>query len=189
MRVSIKTISILFLLVPVATQAAELAEVKAPVAYPVNMLWVYVFFGVLMSGMLVSLARLYRELKKKYEHDKKLPPAWETAYRRLEELHQRYQGSPQDVKAFYDTLCDILRRYCEQQFDIKASEMTSQEFLEDIQKRNIFFQEPQALFRKFLDSCDMVKFAKYAPAASESQESFALAKRIIDLTRPPEKVK
>ena len=146
-----------------------------------------IIFGVLVVFLVIFLRGLYKAFINKRSPAAQRPPAWQTAYRQMEGLHGRKLVEKMEWKLVYDTLCGILRLYCEEQFHIKAAEMTTPEFLGNIQRSSVFDKDQQALFRQFLDSCDMVKFAKYAPQTAEAQQSFQLAKQIVDVTRPQPK--
>ncbi len=161
---------------------AQLKEVKPPVEYPMNRLWIYLLFGILTALLSLFLFNLYRTVSRKSVSSEIKSPQ-ETAYARLEELHRRFLPEKGELKEYYTVLGDILRRYCEDRFRVRAAEMTTPEFLEHVRKTQLFSAEREALFREFLDSCDMVKFAKYTPGRVEAEHSFELAKKIIDQTK------
>jgi hypothetical protein len=67
---------------------------------------------------------------------------------------------------------------------LKAPEMTTEEFLSFLRNSDKLQTGHKELLRQFLNHCDMVKFARYAPAQNEIDESFRSAKRLIDESRP-----
>ncbi len=87
------------------------------------------------------------------------------------------------TKAYYIELSDIMRRYLENRFNIRAPEMTTEEFLIKVKEDSVLSLEHKGLLRDFLLNCDLVKFAKYQPAEQEAGLSFASAKKLIDQTK------
>lgn len=109
---------------------------------------------------------------------------WEEAYRRLDELKAKAYEKSGRVKDYYIELSDIVRHYLEGRFNFSAPEMTTEEFLAYIKDSEGLLYEHKNLFKEFLSSCDLVKFAKYGPSEQEIDSSFRLAKKIIDQTKP-----
>jgi len=79
-----------------------------------------------------------------------------------------------------------VRQYLENRFNIRATEMTTEEFLIRVREDRALSFEHKGLLREFLQSCDLVKFAKYEPGQQEALSSMVAAKKLIDQTKEEE---
>ena len=70
----------------------------------------------------------------------------------------------------------------ENRFDLRAPEMTTDEFLATLRSSKSLSTTQKSLVRDFLSHCDMVKFAKYLPPNTEAETSYESAKRLVDET-------
>jgi hypothetical protein len=70
-----------------------------------------------------------------------------------------------DPKAFTIAVSGAVREYLEQRFDFHAPERTTEEFLYELQGTNLLTAEQKLSLGEFLANCDLIKFAKYEPAA------------------------
>ena len=113
-----------------------------------------------------------------------MKPSWVIADERLEELKNLNLPSSGKNKEYYTLLSDIVRRFIEARFSLRAPEMTTQEFLGYISSRHLN-SEHNELLQGFLNSCDMVKFAKYGPSLKETATSFDMAKKLINALKEP----
>ncbi len=64
---------------------------------------------------------------------------------------------------------DILRRYVTDQYGFPVTRQTSVEFLEQLNHRPQFSDDEKHLLEDFLNRCDLIKFARYAAAPSDSR--------------------
>ena len=105
--------------------------------------------------------------------------------RALEELEKirRARLRTGDIKGYYIGISDCVRHYVEEVFMLRAPEMTTEEFLASLKDSSALSGGQKVLLKEFLMSCDMVKFAKYAPARDEIGSLFATAKNFIDQTK------
>jgi hypothetical protein len=110
-------------------------------------------------------------------------PAHETAFKALQELTNKAYIKTGKVREYYFELSDIVRHYVENRFQLRAPEMTTEEFLATLKDSKILNAEQKILLKDFLSHCDMVKFAKYLPDEKESESSYESAKRFIDETK------
>ncbi|MBI4309916.1 MAG: hypothetical protein HY591_06255, partial [Candidatus Omnitrophica bacterium] len=76
-----------------------------------------------------------------------------------------------------------VRHYLEDRFQIKAPEMTTEEFLNLVKTSPALKEEHKRILRDFLNGCDMVKFARHEPTVEEAQANFDLARQLIEETR------
>ncbi len=112
--------------------------------------------------------------------------AFQRAVRRLERL--RAQGLPEAdrVDPWYVELSDIVRRYIEERFTLRALELTTEEFLVEAGRSTELSSSHRALLSDFLERCDRVKFARYSPGAAESREALDVAVRFLNESRVEE---
>jgi hypothetical protein len=92
-----------------------------------------------------------------------------------------------DVKKFFIELTSIVRWYIEQQTEIRAPELTTEEFLHEMtlqwDQQSILPLELQNRLQLFLESADMVKFARFQPLPEEIMLGVQRAKEFITLFR------
>ncbi len=112
--------------------------------------------------------------------------AYEIARVRLDRLLARPRPTSQQVDAFYVELSSIVRRYLEDRFDLRAPELTTEEFLASVGKLGgsaELSREHQSLLREFLRQADLVKFAGVQPTSADIDKSIQTAARFLDETR------
>ena len=164
--------------------AEDIRDVKPPVDLPVNPALLYF---VLMAGVIGAAIFILKYLLKWTRQTKvsDVPPQspWIVALQKLEALKKQNLPGLGSFKEYYTLLSDIVRRYMEDRFSIKAPEMTTQEFLWYLKKTGELTPQHKELLTDFLNSCDMVKFARYGPSSKEMEESFHSAKKLIEETR------
>ena len=113
-----------------------------------------------------------------------LLPSWEIAYQQLEALRRDNLPDKGLFKEFFTRVADITRRCMENRFDIHAPHMTTEEFLYSLGVIGHLNESQKAALKDFLASCDMVKFAKYAPTINEALKNFDCAQKLIGETKP-----
>lgn len=137
-------------------------------------------FILLLMGAAIFTAIFLKRKKKK---PKASPlPAHIVAYEALAALEKKDYLRSGQIKAYYIELSGIVRRYIENRFNIRAPEMTTEEFLMKVKEDDALSVEQKGLLREFLESCDLVKFAKYEPVEQEAALSMSSAKRLIEQT-------
>lgn len=91
-------------------------------------------------------------------------------------------------KPFCILVSDTVRLYLEERFNFHAPERTTEEFLRELSGSRLLLSDQKESVGKFLENCDLVKFAKYEPGENELRELHAAALRLIEETRPEEPV-
>jgi hypothetical protein len=129
------------------------------------------------------VAFIFMRRKKKKEEVSFRPEAHEIAYEALSALNKKGYLHSGLIKQYYIELSDIVRRYLENRFAIRAPEMTTEEFLHTVKNNKTLSYEHTNILKDFLSHCDLVKFAKYHPLEDELSKSFELAKRLVDETK------
>jgi len=90
------------------------------------------------------------------------------------------------VYDFYYRISDIVRGYVERRFAVTAPEMTTEEFLAAASSDARFGEENTAELDRFLEACDLVKYARYEPGPSEAEAVLRAAGGFVERTRPRE---
>ncbi len=182
----------LFILLSVSLCSAtepleDIRDIKPPVAYPLNF-WFLLTIGVLLCLAVLSWFVFRKGSQRKSAKQLKpaVPrrPAWEIALEELESLMARNLPASGQIKEYFSRLSDIVRYYIERQFDLRAPEMTTPEFLDAMNKTRVLCAEHKQILRDFLACCDMVKFAKYGPSEKEIEAAATMTKNFIMETQP-----
>ncbi|UCG35654.1 MAG: hypothetical protein JSW17_02335 [Candidatus Omnitrophota bacterium] len=162
--------------------AAGIKDIKGPVDFP-SRLWIFVVILILVAVVLSVIVLGQFINRKRKAKAISFVPAHEAAYAALKALKGKDYLRRGKMKEYYSELSNIIRRYIEERFKIRAPEMTTEEFFLSIKDATFFSKEQVKLLKEFLSHCDMVKFAKHIPAQKEIDESFAAAERFIDQTK------
>lgn len=109
--------------------------------------------------------------------------AYDEAIAQLRTLEARGAPDADAADAWYVELSAIVRRYLEHRYDVRAPELTTEEFLQVATARPELHADHRALLSTFLAGCDRVKFAGYRPEAAESLASLEAARAFIEDTR------
>ncbi len=114
-------------------------------------------------------------------------PAHEIAYERLRLLVEKDLVGAGRIKEFYERISDILRHYIEHRFSLRAPESTTEEFLYELANTNVLPESDKENLVRFLQHCDLVKFARHEPTNEQIQETFDLVKAFIEKTKSDER--
>ncbi len=112
--------------------------------------------------------------------------SYEIAMGRLTELVTRSRNDPKQVDAFFVELSAIVRWYLENRFELRAPELTTEEFLDSMSQSPDLSEGHQAMLREFLRQADLVKFATFVPSKQDTDESVTAARRFLEETRQEE---
>ena len=85
-------------------------------------------------------------------------------------------------KEYFSALCDILRHYIEDRFNLRAPEQTTEEFLTLLRQDPRFTYEQREMLRGFLNECDMIKFAKQETSLRAAQDATEKTEAFIEAT-------
>jgi hypothetical protein len=89
-------------------------------------------------------------------------------------------------KSFCILVSDTIRRYLEERFNFSAPDRTTEEFLRELGETDLLTATQKESLSRFLESCDLVKFAKYEPAENELRELHSQALQLVEETEPRE---
>jgi hypothetical protein len=109
--------------------------------------------------------------------------AYEDAIAALGSLQKRGAPAAEDADAWFVELSSIVRAYLERRYDIRAPELTTEEFLQEAARARELTAEHRAQLTAFLERCDRVKFAGYRPDEAESLATLTAARAFVEDTR------
>ncbi len=160
--------------------AQDIRDVKPPLdvlsGYPG---WIVLTLGIIL-GIGFFLWRRNQKNKKRISTQKTI---WEIAYEQLANLEKQGLLSKGQFKEYYSKLSGIVRHYIEERFNIRAPEMTTEEFLRSLDSSAVITVPQKEILRDFLQSCDLVKFAKHEPVREEAAKAMAIVKTFIEGTK------
>jgi hypothetical protein len=158
-------------------------DIAAPVALARRGLsaWVWIALSVLVAlACLAGIWWYYRRQRRQAP----LPPqpAHVLALQALERLRREELIAQQRVEEYYVRLSDILRRYVEWRFGLRAPEQTTEEFLGAVLATGGLIATHRSLLSTFLQHCDLVKFARHQPSPGDMQQVWESAKGFVEQT-------
>jgi hypothetical protein len=110
-------------------------------------------------------------------------PPHEVALERLDRLGAYGFLENADNRPFYFAVSEVIRDYLGGRFDFDSLELTTDELVSELRRRagrTLVLGEIEG----WLSACDLVKFAKVSPTATEARGSLEIAIRIVESTRP-----
>ena len=155
-------------------------EPLAPLQGPwLERYWSWLVVGVLLlagagAGFVVWLRR---------SEERARLTAYDRAMARLDRLRRTGLPEAGTVDGWYVELSDIVRRYIEERFAVRAPELTTEEFLVEAGRSADLKRSHRGLLSDFLARCDRVKFARYSPGEDESRDALTVAERFLSETR------
>jgi len=88
-----------------------------------------------------------------------------------------------DPRLFCIEVSGVIRVYLEERFNFHAPERTTEEFLLELQATRLLTPDQKQSLGEFLQSCDLVKFARYEPTESALRQLQDSALRLVDETQ------
>ncbi|MDP4281285.1 MAG: hypothetical protein Q8867_03970 [Bacteroidota bacterium] len=157
---------------------------KVPITFREMLPWIIGF--LLLAGLIVVIIYFVKKLKKK-EPIIQLKPRvrllpHEAALSELEKLRVKKLWQSGKVKEYHSELTDILRKYIEDRFGVKALESTTGEIMDRITLLNGIEKQVLEKLYRILSRADMVKFAKDKPLPEEHEESLDLSIQFVNET-------
>jgi hypothetical protein len=167
---------------PVATNINDIRDIKPPVNIPSGWEWLWWTLGALaVAALLFALWRWWQKRKANIPVEPPVP-----AHERAKEMLGKALALIAHPKPFCTLVSDTIRTYLEERFDFHAPERTTEEFLHELQATNLLTAEQKESLGKFLESCDLVKFARYEPGEPELRDLHGSALRLVEETEPVE---
>ena len=170
-------------MMPPTAQAtpAPIHDIAGPVWFFPYPAWMVVAAGLAFLG-LVGLIFWYTRRKRP-------APALSARERALAALRElRGEASEVDPYGFGVRVSDALRTYIRDQHGLDAVTRTSVEFLEVLRDNAAFTNNEKAAISEFLESVDLLKYARQAAAAEEIRTLLELAERVVHAESPRQTV-
>lgn len=151
-----------------------------PLTRPAASRWPWFVGAAVLAAACVPFAIRYWQASRRRARRRS---AYEIARARLDKLlaSQRPEGS--QVDAFFVELSSLIRRYLEDRFELRAPELTTEEFLGAVGQAPDLSRDHQLLLREFLRQADLVKFAGARPSGEDIDRSVQAARRFLEETR------
>ncbi len=165
---------------PAVTNANDIRDIKPPVEIPNGWEWLWVTLGVLAGAVILFI--LWKWLQKRRANIPVEPPV--PAHVRAKHKLEEALALISQPKPFVIAVSDTARTYLEERFDFRAPERTTEEFLHELSDTDLLLPDQKESLGRFLESCDLVKFAKYEPREPELRELHSSAVRLVEETKP-----
>ncbi len=136
--------------------------------------------GILMLGSGSILAFRGYRARRRIEQQRS---AYEDAVAELRALEDKGAPDAEGADAWFVRLSSIVRGYLERRYEIRAPELTTEEFLQVAVARPELTEEHRGMLTEFLERCDRVKFAGYRPESEESIGTLTAARGFVEDTR------
>jgi hypothetical protein len=163
-----------------ATSANDIRDIKPPVEIPNGWDWLWVTLGALALAAVLFVVWKWWQRRKANVPIEPPVPAHVRAKQKLEEALALIS----QPKPFVIAVSDTARTYLEERFDFRAPERTTEEFLRELGGTDLLTGEQKGSLGGFLESCDLVKFAKYEPRENELRTLHGSAMRLVEETEP-----
>ena len=162
--------------IPSADSGQDIRDIHGPIAMPQRRsLWWYAGASAIAAGVLAALVIYTRRRRP-------IAPPHERALRALEEAATMFEGDP---RQFSFAVSEIVRRYVEEAFRVRASHRTTEELLADL----MLDRSPVALHRtalgEFLRYCDLAKFAGWSLSPADRMAVLVSAETFVRATATP----
>lgn len=134
--------------------------------------------GAFVTAFIFFIRRYKKDkpILKKLVIEKKAP-AHVVAKNAIESIKEQKLQHDSDSKAYYSRLTDIIKNYIEERFGFNATDMTSDQIIENL-KTCADYQGLKE-FSELLQTADLVKFAKYNPLLNENDMYLDIAQSFI----------
>lgn len=129
-----------------------------------------------LFGLWALMWYLYPVVSKPVERpEKKLARLQQEALLTIKQLDKK--SLP--VDQVYLELSHLIRQYMKKRYELNAPEITTQEFIKELQVSPLLSQESKKNLAQFLFEADQVKFAQYQPPEQEIKNSYKVVQEII----------
>ena len=171
---------------PADPNALVIADIEDVVEIKADYVRLWIGLGIvclLVAGVAVGMAF---KPKKPVQIRRTYKAAHEIAFEVLRAIAGEKLVEQGRVKEYYEKLSACLRQYIENRFQLRAPEQTTEEFLEQLKTSDALKLEYKQELRKFLEHCDLVKFARYQPNDEQINESLTMAEGFVEKTKSTE---
>jgi hypothetical protein len=162
--------------------ANDIRDIKPPIEISNGLAWLW---WTLVILTVAAFAFLIWRWWQKRKANQPVPPPIPAHVRAKQKLREALALISQP-KPFVTAVSDAARTYLEERFQFRAPERTTEEFLRELSETDLLAGDQKESLGKFLESCDLVKFAKYEPAETELRGLHDSAVRLVEETEPKE---
>lgn len=166
------------------TNATDIRDIAPPVDIPSGLAWLWWVLAAL--AVLIAAIVLWRWWRRRAVKVPIAPPL--PAHIRAKQRLQEALALIAQPKPFVIAVSDTARWYLEERFSFRAPERTTEEFLHELQRTDRLARDQKDSLGEFLQSCDLVKFARYEPGETELRDLHSAAVRLVDETEEPAEV-
>ena len=158
----------------------NLYDIRPPVFYSHSWLWLLGVLAVMALSAIALLLWLWLRPRARQLSPKN---AYELALEKLEQARGMLsEDQPMPYAIF---VSETIRSYLSQRFQAPSTRRTTDEFLRQMEAdRTTPLAAHRDLLREFLQSCDLVKFAKYHPRFAELEVVQQRAISFVTATKP-----
>jgi hypothetical protein len=160
--------------------ANDIRDIKPPIEVPNGWAWLWWVLAALVT--VAALFLLWRWWQKRRAQMEYIPPV--PAHVRAKQKLEEALALISQPKPFVIAVSDAARIYLEERFQFRAPERTTEEFLRELGGTDLLAGEQKESLGGFLESCDLVKFAKYEPGESELRGLHESAVKLVEETEP-----
>ena len=175
---------IINVLLPNIDANSELKDIKGPLDDNIGWsdIWPWLVLILIILLSIFTYKKYFNKKKKTVVVKKNIQtPAHVLALNALKKLENKKLIDKKDIKEYYSSISEIIRRYIENRFNFPALELTTYEIL-DIITANIKKEESISL-KNILEISDLVKFAKKIPDQNENIKNLNLATDFVKKTK------
>ncbi len=162
--------------VVVDTTKQKMFDIKAPIDVPpVKREWLHYLLWIVLILLVISgIVFLLIQRKKKIGEAKRQLPPYEEALVALQTLDSSEYLKNNQVKDYYSTLTEIVKRYLDREVDEAALESTTDELIDRLKLHKDsghldFDQETILKLNRILKRADLIKFAKMQMESHQAQ--------------------
>jgi len=160
--------------------ASDIRDIKPPIEISTG--WEWLWLGLAAFAIVVVALILWRWWQKRRSQVAFVPPV--PAHVRAKQKLEEALALIAQPKPFVIAVSDTARAYLEERFNFRAPERTTEEFLRELSGTDLLPKDQKESLGTFLESCDLVKFAKYEPRETELRELHGSAVKLVEETEP-----
>ena len=175
---------IINVLLPNIDANSELKDIKGPLDDNIGWsdIWPWLVLTLLILLSIFIYKKYFNKKKKTVVVKKNIQtPAHILALNSLKKLENKKLIDKKDIKEYYSSISEIIRRYIENRFNFPALELTTYEILNIITA--IIKKEESISLKNILEISDLVKFAKKIPDQIENVKNLNLATDFVKKTK------
>jgi hypothetical protein len=163
-----------------ASVANDIRDIKPPIEISGGLAWLWWTLAALV--VLAAALLLWRWWQKRQANQPGPPPI--PAHVRAKQKLAEALTLISQPKPFVIAVSDTARTYLEERFTFRAPERTTEEFLRELSGTDLLAKDQKESLGQFLQSCDLVKFAKYEPGEKELHVLHDAAVKLVEETTP-----